>query len=70
MKLTNQPVFPSAFLTPENMGLTKREHYAGLAMQAIIAECGWSDDNGAKIDAQRAVIYADALIAELEKKKP
>lgn len=45
-------------------GLTKREHFAGLAMQGILAfntDVSYSD---AAIDAVR---YADALFGELEK---
>jgi hypothetical protein len=50
--------------------MTLREHYAGLAMQGLLA-C--PDGQGfpsmaeaAKFYAERSVAYADALIAELE----
>jgi len=50
-------------------GMTLLEHYAGLAMQGLIAVVS---DNGTYSDmdercAQMSVTYARALIAELEK---
>ena len=47
-------------------GLTKREYFAAMAMQAIIA-CDNSEFS--HIAAQRAVDYANALLAELERTK-
>lgn len=54
-------------------GLTKREHFAGLAMQAILSSMYVSEFNGSAVDrnkllTKRAVDYADALIKELEGK--
>lgn len=43
-------------------GITKREHFAGLAMQGYIA-------TGKASDASDWVRCADALLAELEKSK-
>lgn len=55
-------------------GLSKREHFAGLALQAIIAKnppCGGAHDvrecGRVKAYAKAAVACADALLAELEK---
>jgi hypothetical protein len=52
-------------------GLTKREHFAGLAMQglchAIDSQGTWAHDSETVADA--AVIYADALLAQLDKSK-
>lgn len=52
---------------------SKREHFAGLAMQAIIGTaatpCLTSFDGCEPNIAQTAVGMADALIAELEKSK-
>jgi hypothetical protein len=45
-------------------GLTKLEHFAGLAMQAFI---GQYYNDGASGCASLAVEYADALLKELEK---
>ena len=55
-------------------GLTKREHFAGLAMQAYISgKLAWTDglDGGhstpSEVEvAQEAVAYADALLKQLE----
>lgn len=53
--------------------LTKREHYAGLAMQGLLASPHFIDPdglwtgNGAQPTAEAAVLLADALIAELAK---
>jgi hypothetical protein len=50
-----------------NSGLTKREYFAGLAMQ------GWMSSNGNPLDhyipkmAAECVAYADALLEELAK---
>jgi hypothetical protein len=50
-------------------GLTKREHFAGLAMQGLCSGCDsrgcWIYDAG--ITATAAIEYADALLAELNK---
>jgi hypothetical protein len=48
-------------------GLTKREHFAGLAMQGFIASCGNRSVRGHA--PELAVEYADALLAELDKVK-
>ena len=51
---------------PSNAGLTKREHFAGLAMQGFIAS-GYYKMNMAVGTSVRAVRAADALLAELDK---
>lgn len=43
-------------------GLTKREHFAALAMQGILSQCNCPT----KLAAMVAVKNADALLAELE----
>lgn len=45
-------------------GLTKREHFAGLAMQAMISADVFKST---KHIAEQAVLYADALLLELDK---
>jgi hypothetical protein len=45
------------------MGLTKREHFAGLAMQSLLAHYG---TDGADECASYAVEYANALLKALE----
>lgn len=50
---------------PDGLGLTKREHFAGLALQGM---CGDPDRKGEFSNyARDAVMMADALLAELEK---
>ena len=63
MENQNQPAFPTH---PNGHvgGLTKREYFAGLAMQGYIAHCG--NYVGFNIHKQ-AVKDADALLTELEK---
>jgi hypothetical protein len=48
-------------------GLTKREYFAGLAMQSLAAESGRYGSSGDM--AYDAVKLADALLAELERTK-
>lgn len=50
-------------ITVADMGLTKREHFAGLAMQALVSHYG---ANSASEYAIMACKYADTLIKELE----
>lgn len=48
--------------------MTKREHIATFAMQALIARCYerlWTED----VVAQRSREFADAMLAELEKER-
>ena len=55
---------------PLTIGLTKREHFAGLAMQSYMIMCAGA--NSAHVlageAAEEAVLYADALLIALEKK--
>ncbi len=50
-------------------GMTLRQHYAGLAMQALASAADEGGQWATLPDetAKQAVAYADALIAELEK---
>lgn len=48
------------------IGLTKREHFAGLAMQATIAKID-IQDRYTEIVAELSIQMADALLEELEK---
>lgn len=51
-------------------GLTKREHYAGLAMQGILSNHNVDPLKfGDKLISELSVFFADALIAALEKKE-
>lgn len=56
----------------EYIGLTKREYFAALAMQASVAANDhhnpeWHDKAKSELHAKGAVMLADALIAELNK---
>ena len=67
MNNADMPAMPSPhFEDDELQGLTKREHFAGLAMQGILTTVGtmWSED--ADECALYAVKYADALLKALE----
>ena len=62
---------------PSPFGLSKREYYAGLAMQGMLAQSIDKQqgvqpyyDMGYVALCQRAVEIADCLLAELEKQKP
>jgi hypothetical protein len=58
-----------------NTGLTKREHFAGLAMAALLANSKWFDgarsefgsDAVCGVVSRSAIVIADALLAELDK---
>jgi hypothetical protein len=56
------------------VGLTKREHFAGLAMQSVLNnfnpyEQGDFDSSDYRLTVQHAVGLADALLDELDKVK-
>lgn len=69
---------PNSSYDPQCQGLTKREHFAGLAMQGLLANSGgviqsnnmsgtgWCNSD-AKSMAELSVDCADALLAELAK---
>ena len=53
----------------EANGLTKLEHFAGLAMQGILASPNLNIDLAEKLIAEAAIVQAKALLEELEKQK-
>lgn len=61
-----EPAMPFSGRHAEYVGLTKREHFAALAMQGVLA-----GDTAAKLPVERvagvAVACADALIKELDR---
>ena len=76
MSNKHKPAFPVSAKDRENyeaggyipdgvFGLTKREYFAGLAMQGIVSQ--WQHDWFPKDHARLAVEIADALLAELER---
>jgi hypothetical protein len=50
-------------------GLTKREYFAGLAMQALLSTMTIERDQHTKYISTTAVEYADALLLELSKER-
>lgn len=81
MKLADKPInarSASEYELNPPEGMTLREHYAGLAMQALIGDAD-SKANISRLSRERnidadvglakaAIEFADALIAELEKR--
>lgn len=61
-----EPAYPPPSAFPAHPGLTKRELLSAMAMQGLLAntEDGYSSINMLVHDA---TVYADALIAELQK---
>ena len=53
-----------AFADEVNIGLTKREYFAGLAMQGLLANPKLTDDYESPLMAD-AVSYADSLLEAL-----
>ena len=47
------------------LGLTKREHFAAMALQGMVSVCAYDEQVTSKCRA--AVEYADALLKELDK---
>jgi hypothetical protein len=58
---------PEAELSHGSFGLTKREYFAGLALQGILAGSAGSVAPGASVMAAAAITLADALLEELVK---
>jgi hypothetical protein len=69
LELSNR--YEQGYYDQAALGLTKREHFAGLMMQSYMIMCAGADNSHvyAEEAAQEAVEYADALLAELDKAK-
>lgn len=82
MSRGNEPAYPAPngtvngngdYCAPDFPGMTLREHFAGLAMQGIMANPSGEPkgdfelEHFAKVVATMAVRHADALLAELTK---
>lgn len=77
----NSPAYPVPFGVTSRVGLTKRELFAAMAMQGILASpdivTAYNQERFIKGDvgtifervSQASISYADALLAELEKKQ-
>lgn len=73
MKVASEPAFPLNLGAGDHYsGLTKREYFAGLAMQGVLS-CMDDQRKGSLVNpkdiAMVSVGYAEALLAELEKVK-
>lgn len=71
MSNRDEPAFPMVEQRGEEgqrYGLTKREYFAGLAMQGLCADPSYRVlISSAEHAAQNAVAIADAILAELER---
>ena len=76
MKNAEQNTFPVTIEDNGNpsvthLGLTKREYFAGLAMQGLLASRDWQiepiNDDTAIVTSVIAVEFADELLKQLEK---
>ena len=72
MKNADKPINPVLTQNPSLIGLTKREHYAGLAMQGLLAlpDKGTygSFDEAIERICEVSVKFADELLKQLENK--
>jgi len=82
MKNADMPAMPTYELNGQNVlqdtsyGLTKREHFAGLALNGLMSdasamfEMAPEGEDPARYFAKTSVNLADALLAELESTQP
>ncbi|WDW06000.1 hypothetical protein PWE35_09205 [Stenotrophomonas maltophilia] len=66
MKSGDDSAHPCDHPTRGGIGLTKRELFAAMVMQGFASD---PDATGLKMLAESAVVWADALLAALEKSK-
>ena len=64
MENASSTAFPIVTMTEVSFGLTKKEYFAGLAMQALVT--GKNDLMDADIIAEKAVRMANELLKKLE----
>jgi hypothetical protein len=69
MENGKQGAFPKRADGAPQTGLTKREYFAGLAMQAIASKENYDIDYDFIRTARKSIKLADALLKELEKKE-
>lgn len=61
------PAFPVESHDNYEFGCSKRELFAAMALQGLLAASNLSNLSGEKLIAESAVCYADALLAKLGK---
>ena len=71
MNNADKPINPVLTQNPSLIGLSKREHFAGLAMQGLISSFTEKASNGRwgteiKETIKCAIDYADELLKQLE----
>jgi hypothetical protein len=69
MENGKQGAFPKRADGAPQTGLTKREYFAGLAMQAIASKKNYDIDYDFIRTAKMSIKLSDALLKELEKKE-
>ena len=69
MENGKQGAFPKRADGAPQTGLTKREYFAGLAMQAIASKENYDIDYDFIRTARKSIKLADALLKELDKKE-
>jgi hypothetical protein len=69
MENGNKTAFPSDIHRYTDGGLTKREYFAGLAMQAMVSKENYDIDYDFIRTARKSIKLADALLKELDKKE-
>lgn len=64
MKNADQPAYPieADKVSTNSKGLTKREMFAAMAMQGMLANSFWGEQDV----AEQAIRYADKLLKQLE----
>ena len=75
MKNADKPINPVLTQSPSlqndtSLGLTKREYFAGLAMQGLISSCDWNfttfNKDLIEATSKNAIDLADELLKQLE----
>ena len=69
MENGKQGAFPKRADGAPQTGLTKREYFAGLAMQAMVSKENYDIDYDFIRTARKSIKLADALLKELDKKE-
>jgi len=69
MENGNKTAFPSDIHRYTDGGLTKREYFAAMAMQAIASKENYDIDYDFIRTARKSIKLADALLKELDKKE-
>lgn len=69
MENSNQPITPYVFADKITIGLTKREYFAGLAMEGLISKSASQMQINTENLIHKSLEIADELLKQLEKTK-